>query len=184
MARDGTVLYSNEAAKPLLHEWGVEVGGKLTSSIRDIVQRVFSHDNPERMEVKAENRIYLVAFHPLPKEECVNIYGFDVSDQKEVEEKVQESEALEIANVELSEILDIQAVKPLMEDLYKLVHIPIGINDLKGNVLVSVGWQDICAKFHRVHPEAFKHCVESDTKLSSSSRESLSCTSARTICGT
>src|SRR5664280_2768235 len=96
-----------------------------------------------------------------------SVYGFDISDQKELEVKPLESEALEMANVELSEILDIQVVKPLMEDLYKLVHIPIGINDLKGNVLVSVGWQDICAKFHRVHPEACKHCVESDSKLSS-----------------
>ena len=38
--------------------------------------------------------------------------------------------------------------------------------DLKGNVLVGVGWQDICTKFHRVHPETCKHCVESDIKLS------------------
>jgi len=53
-----------------------------------------------------------------------------------------------------------------MDDFYKLTHIPIGINDLKGNVLVSVGWQEICARFHRVHPEASKHCVESDIKLS------------------
>ena len=42
---------------------------------------------------------------------------------------------------------------------------PIGLNDLKGNVLVSVGWQDICTKFHRIHPEASKYCIESDTKL-------------------
>jgi len=53
-----------------------------------------------------------------------------------------------------------------MNDFYKLVHIPIGLNDLKGNVLVGVGWQDICTKFHRIHPEACKHCVESDIKLS------------------
>ena len=44
---------------------------------------------------------------------------------------------------------------------------PIGINDLKGNVLVSAGWQDICTKFHRVHPQVYKYCVESDTKLAS-----------------
>ncbi|MDY9925730.1 MAG: PAS domain S-box protein [Methanosarcina sp.] len=44
---------------------------------------------------------------------------------------------------------------------------PIGLNDLKGNVLVGVGWQDICTRFHRFHPEACKHCVESNTKLSS-----------------
>ena len=69
--------------------------------------------------------------------------------------------------MELAEIIDIQAIQSLMDDFYKLTHIPIGLNDLKGNVLVSVGWQDICTKFHRVHPEACKHCVESDTKLSS-----------------
>jgi ligand-binding sensor protein len=53
-----------------------------------------------------------------------------------------------------------------MDDFYKFAHITMALVDLKGNVLVSVGWQDICTKFHRVYPEAFKHCVESDTKLS------------------
>ena len=71
-----------------------------------------------------------------------------------------------MVNLELAEIIDTQAIQSLMDDFYKLVHIPIGINDLKGNVLVGVGWQDICTKFHRVHPEACKHCLESDIKLS------------------
>jgi len=53
-----------------------------------------------------------------------------------------------------------------MEDFYKITHIPMGLNDLKGNVLGGAGWQDICTKFHRVHPEACKHCVESNIKLS------------------
>ena len=42
----------------------------------------------------------------------------------------------------------------------------MSLDDLKGNVLVGVGWQDICTRFHRVHPEACKHCVESDIELS------------------
>ena len=70
-------------------------------------------------------------------------------------------------NLELADIIDVQAIQPLMDAFYKLTHIPIGINDLKGNVLLYVGWQDICTKFHRVHPEASKHCIESDIKLSS-----------------
>lgn len=37
-------------------------------------------------------RVYLVMFHPLPEQECVNIYRFDISDQKELEEKLRESE--------------------------------------------------------------------------------------------
>lgn len=71
-----------------------------------------------------------------------------------------------MANLELVDIIDVQAIQSLMEDFYKLAHIPISIIDLKGNVLVGVGWQDICTRFHRVHPETCKHCVESDTKLS------------------
>jgi ligand-binding sensor protein len=54
-----------------------------------------------------------------------------------------------------------------MDDFYKLVQIPIGLNDLKGNVIVGAGWQDTCTKFHRVHPETRKHCVESNTNISS-----------------
>src|SRR5665647_226245 len=90
--KDGTVLYSNVAGEPLLHEWGVRVGEKLPSFIGDFVQRVISRNSSEKMEVKAGKRVYLVTFHPLSEEKCVNIYGFDISDQKEFEEKLRESE--------------------------------------------------------------------------------------------
>jgi PAS domain S-box-containing protein len=107
--KDGTVLYSNVASEPLLHEWGVVVGVKLPSDIRDFVQRALEHNVPEKIEVQVEKRIYLVAFHPLPEEECVNMYGFDISDQKEIEarlreayEKIQvQSEELHVSNEEL-----------------------------------------------------------------------------------
>jgi PAS domain S-box-containing protein len=71
-----------------------------------------------------------------------------------------------IENLELVDIIDAQAIQSLMDDLYKLAHIPIGLIDLKGNVLVGVGWQDICTRFHRVNPETCKYCLESDTNLS------------------
>ena len=92
VGKDGTVLYSNKSGEPLLHEWGVKVGEKLPSNIGDIVQRVLSHNNPEKIEVKVGKRVYLVVFHPLLEQESVNISGFDISDQKELEEKLQESE--------------------------------------------------------------------------------------------
>ena len=75
------------------------------------------------------------------------------------------SPARKIKNLVLADIIDVKVIRSLMIDFYKLANIPIGLNDLKGNVLVSVGWQDICTKFHRIHPEASKYCIESDTKL-------------------
>ena len=89
--KDGIVLYSNTAGEPLLHEWDVSVGEKLPLHIENIVNRVIALNSPEIIEVKAGNHIYLVSFHPLPKEKCVNIYGFDISGQKELEGKLREA---------------------------------------------------------------------------------------------
>ena len=90
--KGGTVLNSNAASEPLLYEWGVGIGEKLPFYIGDFVKRVFSRNSVEKMEIKVGKRVYLLSFHPLPEEECVNIYGFDISEQKEYEEKLRESE--------------------------------------------------------------------------------------------
>ncbi|MDY0130974.1 MAG: PocR ligand-binding domain-containing protein, partial [Methanosarcina vacuolata] len=139
VGKDGTVLYSNEVSETLLHEWGMTVGEKLPSSVVDIVQKEIN-------------------------QKCVNIFGVNTSSSyKDLEEKLQESEAREVANLELADILDIPAIKSLMDDLHELTHVVIALVDLKGNVLIGVGWQDICTQFHRVHPETCKNCIESDT---------------------
>lgn len=81
------VLYSNVAGKPLLYEWGVVVGEKLPSGIGDFVQRIISLNSPEKMEVEVGKKISLVVFYPSPKEEYVNVFGFDISDQKVIGNK-------------------------------------------------------------------------------------------------
>ena len=70
-----------------------------------------------------------------------------------------------IERIELSRILDVQKVQALSDDLYNLTRMPLAILDLEGNVLVQSGWQDICTKFHRVHPETCRYCLESDLEL-------------------
>lgn len=167
VAKDGTVLYSNEAGKPLLHEWDVRVREKLPPHIEIFVQRAICQEVSEKIKIKVGERVYFTVFHPLPEQECVNIYGFDISESKRHEGELQESEALEMINLELANIIDVQAIQSIIEDFYKLANIPIALVDLKGNVLAGVGWQDICTRFHRVHPEACKHCMENYIKLSS-----------------
>ncbi len=76
------------------------------------------------------------------------------------------SPAGDIGKLDLADIIDVPAIQSFMDDFYSLAHIPMSIIDLKGNVLVGVGWQEICTKFHRIHPETCRHCIESDTVLS------------------
>jgi len=102
----------------------------------------------------------------------------DITERKKAEEALRASETAVRAKLqallspeggietpEMADIFDIPALQGIMDEFYKLTNIGIGIIDLKGNVLVGTGWQDICTKFHRVHPETAKHCLESDTIL-------------------
>ncbi len=104
----------------------------------------------------------------------------DISERKRMEDALRESEARvsrklesvlapegDIGKLELADVIDVEAFQLLMDDLHKLTQIPMAIVDLKGKVLVGVGWQEICTRFHRVHPETGFHCFESDTQLSS-----------------
>ena len=63
----------------------------------------------------------------------------------------------------LEDLINIPRLQVLMESFYAATDIPCGILDLDGNILVAVGWKDICTKFHRVNPLTEKRCRESDT---------------------
>ncbi len=104
----------------------------------------------------------------------------DISDRKRAEEALRNSEETvrkklqailepegDIGDLDLADIIDHHALQSMMEKFYGLTKIGGAIVDVSGKILASVGWQDICAKFHRVHPETLKNCIESDTVLSS-----------------
>jgi two-component system, chemotaxis family, CheB/CheR fusion protein len=108
-------------------------------------------------------------------------YSFltDITERKRAEQALRESEQRvrvkleailapegDIGDLELADIIDVPAVQSLMDEFYAIAHFPMAIVDMKGRVLIGVGWQNICTKFHRVHPETCAHCVESDLVLS------------------
>ncbi len=71
----------------------------------------------------------------------------------------------DVGNLELGDIIDAKQVQALMDEFYRLTKFPSAIIDLKGEVLVGVGWQQICTQFHRTDPRTCKFCIESDTEL-------------------
>jgi PAS domain S-box-containing protein len=103
----------------------------------------------------------------------------DITERKQAEAALRASEARvqkklqsilspvdDIGPLELADMIDVGAIQHLMDKFYQLTRVPNSIIDLKGNVLVGTGWQDICTKFHRLHPETLSHCIECDTLLS------------------
>ncbi len=78
-----------------------------------------------------------------------------------------ESPAGDLSVLELSDLIDQETIQKLMEKFYAFTKLPMSIVDLKGKVLVGVGWQRICTDFHRAHPETLKNCHNSDVLLTS-----------------
>ncbi len=72
---------------------------------------------------------------------------------------------------DLGDVIDSERIQALMDDFYRLTNLGVAILDRSGKVLVATGWQDICTRFHRVHPETRRNCKVSDTELSSGTAE-------------
>jgi PAS domain S-box-containing protein len=102
----------------------------------------------------------------------------DVTSERRAEEALRRSEERvrlkldailspdgDLGRLDLADIVDAAALQSMIEDLYAMIRVPMALIDLRGRVLVGVGWQEICTRFHRVHPETARHCVESDTQL-------------------
>jgi PAS domain S-box-containing protein len=106
-------------------------------------------------------------------------FSWEIVERKRAEKALRESEERvrhklesiispegDIGNLDLADIIDAPALQSLVDNFYELTGMPMGLIDLKGKVLVGVGWKEICTKFHRVHLETSRNCVESDVQLS------------------
>lgn len=60
------------------------------------------------------------------------------------------------------DLIDINKLNKLMQSFYQVTGIPSGIIDVDGNILVAVGWQEICQDFHRRNLCTEKLCRQSD----------------------
>lgn len=78
---------------------------------------------------------------------------------------------VDIDQEDVGQLIDFQALQQLMNSFYKVTGIATAMTDVNGNIRLATGWQDICVRFHRIHPETLANCKESDTCLAKTVKE-------------
>jgi PAS domain S-box-containing protein len=76
-----------------------------------------------------------------------------------------------ISDAPLASLIDLTALRSLLDDFTVLIGMPTALLDLEGNILQGAGWQKACTDFHRVCASSCANCTESDLFLASHLRE-------------
>ena len=97
VAADGTLLYANAAAEPLLGEIGCGVGGVLSGKCREVNQDALQSGVSCRADISRDNRIFAFVVVPVSSAGYVNWYGRDVTEARRAKEALQKAkDSLEI----------------------------------------------------------------------------------------
>ena len=92
IARDGTLLYINQAGLSLLPEWHLQVGQSVPSMLKDVVSEALNSGSALLLDLEQRERVYSFFITPIANEGYTNMYGRDITDRKQVEEAMRESE--------------------------------------------------------------------------------------------
>ena len=93
---EGKILYANAASELLLNDWHCQVGGYLPPYWIELIGELINTGSRKTMDVRCQDTTYSIMIAPVPGVNYVNLYGRDITERKQMEERlVQLSRAVE-----------------------------------------------------------------------------------------
>jgi PAS domain S-box-containing protein len=92
ISADGTILYCNQASQPLLELWKCAIDQVIPARWQQYIQQALASGQVPRVEAECTGRIFSLSFAPVVDSNYVNIYALDITDRKQAEAALRESE--------------------------------------------------------------------------------------------
>ncbi|MFH0891366.1 MAG: MASE3 domain-containing protein [Candidatus Falkowbacteria bacterium] len=89
---DGTVLFANNASKPLLESWNCRQGDPVPDSIRSRIARAIKNGQLFSFDEDCGSVSYSLSITPFGSFGYANLYGLDITERKRAERLIRESQ--------------------------------------------------------------------------------------------
>ncbi|MBU1086101.1 MAG: PocR ligand-binding domain-containing protein [Candidatus Omnitrophica bacterium] len=119
----GEIIYANKAAHEFLDLWNCQQGPCLDQEITNTVFQAYNSGKIKTLEIKCKNKIYLVTFSPILESKYVNIYAWDITRRKLLENALEKriiamSQPLdEAVNIDFDVLFNLKEIQEL-QDLF------------------------------------------------------------------
>jgi len=89
ISKDGIVLYHNHSSEPLLEYWHYQEGKALQDRWFQLVLDALKYDDIKTVETEIGDKVISLTFAPIVEKDFVNVYGLDITERKQAEEKIK-----------------------------------------------------------------------------------------------
>ncbi|MGA1222218.1 MAG: nitrate/nitrite transporter NrtS [Burkholderiaceae bacterium] len=94
VASSGELLYVNPAAEPIVRHLGLAVGMPLNETLLQVVTEAAHASAAPHIELKCGEQTYEIKVAPVPEFESLNLYGTDVTANRQLAQAYEENERL------------------------------------------------------------------------------------------
>lgn len=92
ISSEGIIIYRNKSSAPLLKAWNCSPGQALPGRWHQFVTNALDSGLPGQAEVACGERIFSLTFAPVVDSSYVNVYALDITQRKQAEEALRDSE--------------------------------------------------------------------------------------------
>ena len=89
---EGTVLYANPAARPLVDYWTRRAGQPIPEEIQRAITEAFTSGVKPEFELEYREKFFSCTLAPVPTAGYVNLYASDITERRRAEERLRDSE--------------------------------------------------------------------------------------------
>ena len=89
---EGTVRYANPAARPLVDYWTQRAGQPIPEEVQKAITEAFTSGLKPEFELEYGGKFFSCTLAPVPTAGYVNLYASDITERRQAEEQLRESE--------------------------------------------------------------------------------------------